>query len=516
MPVAAWVPVTSQPWRESCSTHYGGGFSEMKTVPEIRSIETREPGAEAPVLVVDLDGTLVKTDLLTESFVALMKQKPLYMFWLPFWFLRGKAYLKQQVARMVSLDIQELPYRRELLDYLRRERTGGRRLALATGSDQHTAMQIADHCKLFDVILASDGSTNLSGERKRACLVKWFGEKGFDYIGNSRRDLPVWASARRSILVNPSAAVLSDAERVADVDRVFEGKTGQVAEYLNVLRPPHWVKNLLVFAPLVAAHRLDEFPLLVKLLWAFVAFSFFASSGYIVNDLLDLGADRHHPGKKLRPFASGDLPLAYALTMVPILVGLGCWIGALVSGGFLLAALSYLALSLSYSLWLKRIVVLDVIFLAGLYAIRIMAGGAAVSIWPSHWLLAFSTFLFFGLALVKRYGELVVMKRVDGDQAHARAYELTDAELLAAMGIASGYLAVLVLVLYISSATAARLYGRFELIWLLCPLLLYWISYIWLIAHRGRMPDDPVVFATHDRTSLILIALMLAISLLAL
>jgi 4-hydroxybenzoate polyprenyltransferase len=275
------------------------------------------------------------------------------------------------------------------------------------------------------------------------------------------------------------------------------------------------LKNLLVFVPLCAAHRVFEVDLLTKALLVFLAFGCFASSGYLLNDLLDLTADRRHPQKRFRPFASGDLPLSYALAMIPALFGLGCILGRLLSPLCLEILLIYFALTVAYSLYLKRIALLDVTLLAGLYTIRIMAGSAAVGIWPSYWLLAFSMFLFLSLALVKRYGELVIMRGIEGKEAKARGYEITDRELLAAMGIATGYLAVLVLALYITSGTAQVLYGRHELMWFLCPVLLYWISHVWLNAHRGRMQDDPLVFATKDPTSRILILLMLAIAILA-
>lgn len=269
--------------------------------------------------------------------------------------------------------------------------------------------------------------------------------------------------------------------------------------------------------PLVAAHRFQDVALLEKAVLAFVAFGCCASSGYLFNDLLDLESDRHHPQKRFRPFAAGDLPLSYALIAIPALLILGCLLGALVSAWLFAILLVYVAMSAAYSLHIKKIAVLDVLFLAGLYTVRLMAGSAAVGIWSSHWLLAFSIFLFFSLALVKRYGELVIMKRVDGDGATARGYELNDGELLAAMGIASGYLAVLVLALYIASEKARVLYDRPQLLWFLCPLLLlYWISHVWLIAHRGKMHYDPVVFATSDRTSQILILLMAETAVLAL
>lgn len=286
--------------------------------------------------------------------------------------------------------------------------------------------------------------------------------------------------------------------------------------YLRPLRFHHWLKNLLVFVPLLAAQRVFEDALWWKATLAFVAFGCCASAGYVLNDLLDLDSDRRHPSKCHRPFAAGDIPRSYGVAIVPVLLLLSCGIGLLVSPLFVLVELAYFALSLTYSLHFRKVALLDVIVLAGCYTMRIMAGSAAVNIWPSHWLVAFSTFLFVSLALVKRYSELMIMRRIDGDQATARGYELDDAELLAAMGVASGFLAVLVLALYINTDTAQAFYGRYQLIWGLCPLLLYWIGHMWLIAHRGKMPDDPVVFAAKDRVSVILLLLMLAVALLAL
>ena len=471
--------------------------------------------AAIPVLAVDLDGTLLKTNLLLEALLALLHQKPLYILLLPLWLFRGKAYLKQQIARRVSLDVSALPYRNEFLDYLERERAEGRSLVLATANDERFARQVNDHLKLFDLVLASDGTTNLSGNAKRDRMVAEFGEEGFDYAGDHRRDVVVWASARKAIVVGSNRYVRSRAANVAQVERVFEDQRRGPLEYLQALRPRHWLKNLLVFVPLCAAHRVHETDLWAKALLVFLAFGCFASSGYLLNDLLDLEADRRHPRKQFRPFAAGDLPLSYALVTIPVLFGVGCILGSLLSLSCLEILLTYFALTVAYSLYLKKVVLLDVILLAGLYTIRIMAGSAAVGIWPSYWLLAFSMFLFLSLALVKRYGELVIMRSLIGKQAKARGYELTDGELLAAMGTASGYLAVLVLVLYITSGVAQVLYGRHQLMWFLCPLLLYWISRVWLIAHRGRMHDDPLVFATKDPASRISIVLMLAFAILA-
>jgi len=475
------------------------------------------PAASAPLppLVVDLDGTLVETDLLIESIARLLRQEPLALFALPGWLLKGRAYLKRQIAQRVEIDPTLLPYRTALLDYVRAERDKGRSIVLATASDERFASQVAAHLKLFDRVLASDGVTNLSGAHKRARLVDQFGERGFDYVGNESRDLPVWSSARKAIVVNGSPRLLHAVARVAEYESAFDQRAARFSDYLSALRPEHWVKNILVFVPVFAAHQFFDPVLMARTVVAFVAFCCCASGGYLINDVLDLEADRRHPQKRLRPFASGRLPLAYALVMAPALIMLGFVLGALLSGVLLGVLALYLVLTLAYSLALKRVALLDILVLASLYTLRIVGGSAATAIPPSVWLLGFSMFLFTSLAFVKRYAELVLMRSVEGEHATGRGYVLSDAELLASKGTASGYAAVLVLALYIASGAVRTLYSRHELIWLVCPLLLYWLGYLWLVAHRGKMYHDPLVFALRDRTSRILILLMLATVLLA-
>jgi len=485
-----------------------------------------QPGASAgivsvptrllPPLVVDLDGTLIKTDLLLESVCSLLRQEPLALFALPIWLLKGRAHLKREIAQRVQLDPALLPYRTELLDYLRAEHDKGRSVILATASDERFARQVADHLTLFDMVLASDGITNLAAERKRARLVAQFGEKGFDYAGNESRDLAVWSSARKAIVVSPNPRLKQAAVKVSQFERAFAEPGASVAEYLRALRPQQWLKNILVFVPLFAAHLFTEPILLVRTIIAFVAFCCCASSGYLVNDLCDLPADRHHPAKRLRPFASGELPLAYGFAMAPVLAVFGCLLAGLLSGLSLGIVVLYFIVAAAYSLSLKKEVLLDVFTLASLYTLRIIEGGLAAAVPLSVWLLAFSMFLFLSLAFVKRYAELVIMRGVDGDQAKARSYELSDAELLVSKGTASGYAAVLVLSLYIGSGAVKVLYSTHEVLWLVCPLLLYWIGYLWLVAHRGKMYHDPLVFAVRDRTSRILILVMFVIVLLAL
>lgn len=487
----------------------------MNPVAEVGLAKATEHPIDSSPLVVDLNA-LVKTDLQLEAFLALLKQNAWYVFYLPIWLIKGKTDLQQQVARRISVDVAALPYREELLAYLNLQHTEGRTLVLITSGDLKIARQVADHLALFDFVFGRERATSLSGASRPDRLVNRFEEKQFDYAGNAPEDLAIWASARKAILVNPSPRVRSRAAKVTQIDRVFEEPEKRLADYLKPLRLQHWSKNVLLFVTLLAAHRLDEIGSIGKLLLAFLSFGCFASCGYVINDMFDLSADRHHPTKRLRRFASGDLPLSCAFVMIPALAGLGCLIGALVSQPFLGMVLGYFALTLTYSLYFKKIAILDVITLSGLYSIRIMAGAAAVAIWPSHWLLAFSTFFFFSLALVKRYSELVIMRKQEGDRAKARGYELDDSELLAAMGVASGFLAVLVLALYINSDEAQSLYGRYQLIWFLCPMLFYWIGRVWLIAHRGEMPDDPVVFALNDPANRTLIVLMLVLVALAL
>ena len=461
-----------------------------------------------PPLVVDLDGTLVRTDLLAESAVLALKRNPFSAFEMLVWLRRGRAYLKARIAERATLDSTELPYRRAVLEYLQAQRAEGRQLVLATAADEKIARQIADQLGLFDAVFASDGRVNLSGEQKRLRLVSAFGDKGFDYVGNSLRDLPVWSSARQAVLVGPTAHLRRRAAGVAEVERVLDDDPATPLDYLRELRLHHWIKNLLVFAPLVAAHRLTDATFLAQAAIAFLAFGLCASSVYLLNDLMDLEADRHHPRKRARPLAAGRVPVTLAPALILALLAAAVAVSLALPKAVLGTLGAYLVLNIAYSLWLKSVPILDVLVLAGLYTLRIIAGSAAISIWPSTWLLAFSMFLFLSLALVKRYAELMAMRAVEGAKAKARGYRLDDAELLASLGGGAGYLAVLVLALYIDGAAAHALYSRPQLFWVLCVLLLYWISHLWLMAHRRGMHDDPLVFAVRDLTSQVLLGLM--------
>ncbi len=466
------------------------------------SVQAESPATLAcPPLAVDLDGTLVKTDLLIESAFVLLKRNSLYFFLFPFWLLKGIACFKRQISMRVTLDVPALPYHEQLVEHLKAERSQGRRLILATAADERIARQVADHLGLFDLVLASDGRHNLSSRAKSAQLIARYGMKGFAYGGNGRRDIAVWSTARRAIVVSSSPRLTARAARVVEIERIFSGPHGHALAFLRAIRPEQWLKNLLVFVPLATVNDRPELEVIARALLAFLAFSFCASCVYLVNDLADLDADRRHPHKRRRPLAAGELPLLWASVSVPLLLGLAFLVGLPLPRSFEMTLGVYYLMNLGYSFTLKRIVLLDVVVLAGLYTMRIMAGSASVDVWPSSWLLAFFTFLFLSLALVKRYAELEMVRVASGDTAQVRGYRVIDMELLASLGSGSGYVAVLVLAIYISSGAAQLVYARHMLMWLLCPLLLYWISYVWLIAHRGRMRDDPLVFTIRDRPS---------------
>jgi len=467
-------------------------------------INSADPIPPCP-LCVDLDGTLVHTDLLIESVFGLLKENPLNLFRLPGWLLKGKAHLKQQIADRVELDVSLLPYNRPLLNYLEDQKSRGRTLVLATATNIKYASQISMHLGLFKEVLASDARTNLSGDIKRHHLVRAFGEKGFDYAGNDDIDVAIWIHARQAILVDTSPGVRRQARDVAEVNREFCSRGSGLFQHLRSMRLHQWLKNLLVFIPLIMAHQVQQPQLLLLAVLAFLAFGLCASSVYLLNDLLDLDADRRHRTKRRRPLAAGTLPIMHGVLMIPILLFLAFCVALFLPAEFTWVLLSYYMVTLAYSLRLKQSPLTDVVVLAVLYTLRIIAGAAAVSTAPSFWLLAFSMFLFFSLALVKRFAELLGLTREQQPGiVAARGYRAEDLEGLAQSGITSGYLSVLVLALYINSEQVKALYTHPEFIWLLCPLLLYWIGRVWLLARRGEMQEDPVVFAIQDRRSLLI------------
>lgn len=482
----------------------------MEADTQVTARAASAPATAVP-LCVDLDGTLIRTDLLWESMARLLKRNPFWLLVLPFWWMKGRACLKRQIAARVAVDPAALPYHEPFLEFLRSLKRDGRPLVLATASDGALARQVAEHVGLFDEVVASDGQTNLRGAAKVCKLTEKFGKRGFDYAGNSAVDLAVWEQARAAIVVNASEELEARAGRLVQVSRTFCAAKAKFPEMLRAVRPHQWVKNLIIFVPLLTSHQLGNPPLMLGALWAFVSFSLCASAVYLLNDLLDLDADRRHPSKRFRPFASGDLSLSVGFMMVPLLLVFGLGLAAWLSASFLGVVLLYLLLTTAYSCQLKQVALLDVFILASLYTLRLIAGHEATGVRYSTWLLMFSMFIFLSLALVKRYVEVASLRQQNQVTTHGRGYFVKDLELIAWLGAGSGYLAVLVLALYVHSPEVRKLYQHPALLLLVCPLLLYWISRVWLIAHRGGMHGDPVVFALKDRASYLVGLLTLAV-----
>lgn len=452
-------------------------------------------------LCVDLDGTLVKTDLLIEALLKLVKKHPLLCLLAPFWLLRGKAYFKERIFSLVDIDVSRLPYHEEFLSYLRAERQAGRTLILTTATVRSVAEEVARYLGVFDRVVASDATHNLAGRKKAEVLVAQFGARKFSYAANAYIDLAVWKEAAAAHVVQPAPGLTKLVEAVCPVEGVYSLPRNRLLMTIKAMRIYQWAKNMLIFLPLVFAHRFTEPSLLAMCVLAFISFSSTSSSVYLLNDLLDLDSDRRHPEKRKRPFASGDLPLIVGLGLAPALLIIGLGLSTLVSPMFSGVLISYFVVTSIYSLKLKQVVLADVLLLACLYSCRVFAGSVATSIPTSRWFLAFLMFLFMSLAMVKRVSELILTIRRNLPDNEARGYVKADLPQLVSLGAASGYIAVLVLALYINDEMTRVLYQRPDALWLVCPLFLYWVSRMWFVAHRGRMHSDPLVFAMRDHVS---------------
>lgn len=469
-------------------------MSQAVSPPEVSS-EILTP------LCVDLDGTLVKSDTLVDSLVVLARTRPALLLALPAQVIRGKAAFKAFVTSHIMLDVAHLPYNHALLEFLRSERGRGRGLYLVTGADIHLAEKVAEHLGIFSGVLASDGHVNLTGTRKLDRLRAEF-SGAYAYIGNDTPDLPLLTHAAESMVANPSLR-LRLRMRVGGISpaRQFTERNSRLAAAFKALRPHQWVKNLLIFLPLLLAHITAPARLLTALA-AFFSFSFTASAAYIINDLLDIQSDRRHARKRLRPFAAGDLsPLTGAGIAAALL--LTALAGArLIPPAFTGWLLFYLGTSLAYSWRLKAIALVDVLVLSGLYTLRLFAGSAATGSHVSDWLAGFAIFLFFSLAIVKRFAEIENLRLSGSPTANGRGYFIADADQLRSFGTSSAFAAVMVFAIYISSSDVVMLYRHPERLWLIAPLMLLWLCRVWLLASRGELDEDPLIFAFSDRMSL--------------
>jgi len=474
-------------------------------------------------LCVDLDGTLVKSDTLLDSVLVLARQRPAELLKVPGWIGQGRARFKQRVTAAVTLDVERLPYNRPLLEWLRQEAGRGRAIYLATASDYGLAERVAEHIGIFRGVLASDGSTNLAGRYKLAAFRERFGER-FSYIGNARPDIALLRACETPMMANPTRALRAAFAGASPPLPVFEDRGSTLKSWLKAVRLHQWAKNALLFIPLLLGHAWGSKATDVCALLAFLSFGMCASATYIVNDLLDIEADRRHPRKARRPFAAGDLsPLAgLAAVAVLLLMSLamavllprvftsmaGMDIASLQPYGFLKWLLVYTAITLAYSLYLKRKLLLDVFLLSGLYTLRILAGSAATAVPVSTWLAGFSIFFFLSLAFVKRFSELEGLRERGGAVSNGRGYLVSDLEQLRTLGTGAAYAAVVVITLYINSPEVLALYHYHRRLWLVVPVVLLWLSQVWVLASRGQMHDDPVVWAITDKRSLLLGALM--------
>lgn len=466
-------------------------------------------------LCVDCDGTLIASDLLVESALRCVASQPANLLRLPFWLLGGKAALKRTLATRSQIDVAKLPYRPELLAFLRAERERGRKCFLVSAADSTLIEQVAAHLGLFDGTIASDGAHNLKGEAKAQRLVEKFGAAGFDYAGDDPADLPVWKAARKAIAVSASAATLRKLQQSNPPVMIVPRQEVTLKTWLRLMRIHQWAKNLLIFVPVVTSHRLGDLHVLGASALAFLTFGLVGSGTYILNDLADIPHDRSHPSKSKRPIASGEIaPLRALLVSMLLLLGAAAICTQLTPACVIVVA-GYLALTTSYTLLFKKKLMVDVVVLAGLYTIRVIAGHTAGGIPYSVWLLAFAIFILFSLALAKRYAELVNPAMREGGRLPGRGYQPGDEVPASNLGTASGVTAILVLVLYINSPEVQRLYRQPLVLLALCPLFLYWIGRIWMLAHRGQLHDDPVIFALRDPKSYYVGALAAVVLILA-
>lgn len=452
-------------------------------------------------LCVDLDGTLLRTDTTWEALLLLLKHHPSRIPLLPFWAFKGKLHFKEMLARSVVMDVRHFPLNEELYAHLKEEAAAGRPLVLVTGAAASTAKAVQEHLGLFSQILATGEGINLTGRHKARMLVERYGEKGFDYVGNAAIDLKVWPHARHAIVVNAAPGVYRRAGKIVTFERRFRARSPMLRAFVRAIRPHQWMKNMLILVPVVTSHQLADRPMMLSALLAFVSFCLCTSSVYLLNDLLDLSADRRHPRKRFRPLAAGDLPIQSAVIGAPLLLLSGVLLAGFLPPAFLLVLLAYFVTTFAYSYYLKQLALIDVFVLAALYTVRIIAGHEATGVPYSLWLLMFSMFFFLSLALVKRYSELDSVARENRENASGRGYEASDRVQIAVMGVASGYISAFILALYITSDQVMPLYSRPAVLWAVIPLLLYWVSRMWLRASRGAMHEDPIVFTLKDGLS---------------
>lgn len=470
---------------------------------------------EEKCLFVDLDGTLIKSDLLFECLVPIIKNYFYALFLAPFWLLKGKAYLKDKFSDLVSINPEILPYNNNVLEYIRKEKENGSKIILATASNIKLAKSISDYLGIFDDVIASSKEENLKGKNKLNKIKLYIENnntnKEFSYIGDSEADVKIFNETDIPIVVG-NKNVFNKIKSKNDKTTFVDGENDfSLKKFFKMIRTYQWVKNFLIFLPLILAHKFLDVNLLLKALVAFFSFSFLASSVYIINDIMDVESDRIHPSKKNRPIASGAVKISSALKVAFILMPLSFIISIFLGKEFLFVLLTYFITTSCYSFYLKKIMLVDILILSLLYTVRMFAGGVALNIYLSPWLFMFSMFFFFSLACAKRYSELYAVRNNLQDEIKGRGYQAQDLEQIQIFGSSSGYIAILIFALYIQSDISMKLYKTPSFFWALCPIMLYWISRVWLLSHRGQMTQDPIIFALKDKVSYVVLILSIII-----
>jgi 4-hydroxybenzoate polyprenyltransferase len=454
-------------------------------------------------LCVNCEYALLKTNIFHEAIFLLVKGNPLDIFRLPIWLLRGRSTLIQRVSEKIQINWRTVPLCERVVERVQAAQDGNRQVYLLTSMPKTWAHALAAVLADSKLIFTDQKNTVACIEATRSHLTDLFGMRGFDYIGDGRRDLPLCKSARRALIVTSDRTTIARANENSVVESVIPRDKAGPFTFLKMIRIHQWLKNFLIWVPLLASHRLTSVHSIGIATVAFVAFSFCASSVYVLNDLLDLESDRQHVRKRNRPIAAGKIPVNQALVIGMLLFVSAACLALRVSALFAITVGIYFVMTLAYSLRLKRQVIVDVMLLAALYTIRVVAGAVATIVVPSFWLLAFSMFLFLSLAMVKRYSEMLVTLAQDRQYAAGRGYSVEDMPVLLSLGVSVGIAAIVVLALYINDSSTSKLYPATIWLWPVPPLMLYWVSRVWMKARRGEMHDDPVVFAIRDWQSLV-------------